>query len=72
MTMKHTFLSFYKGLVMSNLINKLKNMFTAIAYAEAGDLDAVKQILQAEYKNKPEREQNAGSSSTRQPAIPAI
>lgn len=56
---------------MNDLINKLKKMFTAMAYAEAGDLDAVKQILREESDNlKPE--QGAGTASTQQPVIPAI
>ena len=33
---------------MKNFFTQLNNMLTAIAYAEAGDLDAVKQILQAQ------------------------
>lgn len=32
---------------MHNIINQLKNLFAAMPFAEAGDLDAVKQILQA-------------------------
>lgn len=36
---------------MSNFFTRLRNMLNAIAYAEAGDLDAVKQILQAHYNN---------------------
>jgi type I restriction-modification system DNA methylase subunit len=31
-----------------NFFTKLNNMLNAIAYAEAGDFDAVKQILQAQ------------------------
>jgi DNA polymerase III delta prime subunit len=33
---------------VKNFFTQLNNMLTAIAYAEAGDLDAVKQILQAQ------------------------
>jgi hypothetical protein len=33
---------------VKNFFTRLNNMLTAIAYAEAGDLDAVKQILQAQ------------------------
>lgn len=33
---------------MKNFFTQLNNMLTAIAYAEAGDLDAVKEILQAQ------------------------
>ena len=33
---------------MKKFFTQLNNMLTAIAYAEAGDLDAVKQILQAQ------------------------
>ncbi|MBI5889387.1 MAG: hypothetical protein HZB47_01770 [Nitrosomonadales bacterium] len=36
---------------MKNFFTQLNNMLTAIAYAEAGDLDAVKQILQAQGKH---------------------
>jgi len=54
---------------MNNLIKKLRNMLTAMAYAEAGDLDAVKEILQAERNNRLNREQNTGSASTPQLAI---
>jgi hypothetical protein len=32
---------------VKNFFTQLNNMLTAIAYAEAGDLDAVKQMLQA-------------------------
>lgn len=34
---------------MRNFFARLRSMLNAIAYAEAGDLDAVKQILQAQY-----------------------
>jgi hypothetical protein len=33
---------------VKNFFTRLNNMLTAIAYAEAGDFDAVKQILQAQ------------------------
>jgi hypothetical protein len=33
---------------VKNFFTQLNNMLTAIALAEAGDLDAVKQILQAQ------------------------
>lgn len=33
---------------MKKFFTQLNNMLTAIAYAEAGDLDAVKRILQAQ------------------------
>lgn len=36
---------------MKKFFTQLNNMLTAIAYAEAGDLDAVKQILQAKNKD---------------------
>ncbi|MFZ2162499.1 MAG: hypothetical protein WAW02_09805 [Sideroxyarcus sp.] len=35
---------------MKKFFARLNSMLTAIAYAEAGDLDAVKQILQAQGK----------------------
>ncbi|BCB27929.1 hypothetical protein SKTS_28150 [Sulfurimicrobium lacus] len=48
-------------------------MLNAIAYAEAGDFDAVKQILQAEYKNSvvSEDKANEGISDGRS-ALPAM
>ena len=55
---------------MNRLIGKLVRMFTAMAYAEAGDLDAVKQILREE-SDKTKSEPNAGERSSHQPAIPA-
>jgi hypothetical protein len=33
---------------VKNFFTRLNSMLTAIAYAEAGDFDAVKQILQAQ------------------------
>lgn len=33
---------------MKNFLTRLNNMLNAIAYAEAGNFDAVKQILQAQ------------------------
>ena len=36
---------------MKNFFTQLNNMLTAIAYAESGDFDAVKQILQAKNKD---------------------
>jgi hypothetical protein len=39
------------GAIVKNFFTRLNNMLTAIAYAEAGDLDAVKQILQAQDKD---------------------
>lgn len=55
---------------MHNTINQLKNLFAAMAYAEAGDLDTVKQILQ-ENPSKPAKEK--GTETTAQhPAIPAF
>ncbi|MGE5028117.1 MAG: hypothetical protein ACM3JK_06555 [Betaproteobacteria bacterium] len=56
---------------MNRLIDKLARMFTAMAYAEAGDLDAVKQMLREE-SDKTKTEQNVGERSSHQPAIPAI
>ena len=58
---------------MSNFFTKLRNMLNAIAYAEAGDLDAVKQILQAEYKHSVVTEDEAYEEvSGGQPAYPAM
>lgn len=37
---------------MRNLINRLKKLFTALAFAEAGDLDAVKQILRENHAHQ--------------------
>jgi hypothetical protein len=48
-------------------------MLNAIAYAEAGDLDAVKQILQAQYKHSGVSEDKTREEiSGAQPALPAI
>jgi hypothetical protein len=56
--------------IMHNIINQLKNLFAAIAYAEAGDLDAVKQILQ---KNPSiASKEKSTETTTRNPAIPAF
>lgn len=58
---------------MSNFLTKLRNMLNAIAYAEAGDLDAVKQILQAEYRHSVVAEDEAYEEvSGGQPAVPAM
>lgn len=56
---------------MSRLIDKLRNMFTAMAYAEAGDLDAVKQLLRVE-SDKQESGENAAKECSHQPVVPAI
>lgn len=56
---------------MNRLIDRLKRLFTAMAYAEAGDLDAVKQMLREEASNL-KSEPDAGKRSSRQPAIPAV
>ena len=55
---------------MHNIINQLKNLFAAMAYAEAGDLDAVKQILQ----NNPSipTEEKSVETTARHPAAPAF
>lgn len=55
---------------MHNIINQLKNLFAAMAYAEAGDLDAVKQILQ----NNPsiQTEEKSAETTARHPAAPAF
>ena len=49
---------------MKKFFTQLNNMLTAIAYAEAGDLDAVKQILQAKNKDAqaPEDKESKGIS----------
>lgn len=58
---------------MSNFFTRLRNMLNAIAYAEAGDLDAVKQILQAQYNHARVSEDKAYEEiSGGQPALPAI
>lgn len=41
---------------MSNFFHRLRNMLDAIAYAEAGDLDAVKRLLQQRSQAKPASE----------------
>jgi hypothetical protein len=46
-------------------------MFTAMAYAEIGDFDAVKQILREE-SNKLEAKECAGKEYSHQPALPAM
>jgi len=55
---------------MHSIINQLKNLFAAIAYAEAGDLDAVKQILQ-ENPSIPAKEKGA-ETTAQPPAIPVF
>ncbi|HUX63792.1 hypothetical protein [Sulfuricella sp.] len=56
--------------IMHSIINQLKNLFAAIAYAEAGDLDAVKQILQ-ENPSIPAKEKGA-ETTAQPPAIPVF
>lgn len=56
---------------MNRLIKKLKNMFTAMAYAEAGDFDAVKQILRVE-SDKLKSEERATKECPHQPVAPAM
>ena len=56
---------------MKRLINKLKSMFSAMAYAEAGDFDAVKQLLREE-SIKQKSEHDAGKRSSQQPVLPAM
>ena len=60
-----------KGPIMNRLIGKLVRMFTAMAYAEAEDLDTVKQMLR-EDSDKTKSEPNVGECNSHQPAIPAI
>ena len=56
---------------MNNIIiNQLKNMFAAMPFAEAGDLDAVKQILR-QNPCTPAVEKNA-EATAQQPAVPAF
>jgi len=55
---------------MHNIINQLKNLFAAMAYAEAGDLDAVKQILQGN-PNIPAKEKSAETTAPHS-GIPAF
>jgi len=58
---------------MSNFLTRFRNMLNAIAYAEAGDLDAVKQILQAEYNSSVVSEDNANEEiSDGRSALPAM
>ncbi len=57
--------------IMSRLTEKLKNMLAAMAYAEAGDFDAVKQILQ-EASVKLKSEECVSKGCPHQPAAPAI
>lgn len=54
---------------MNTWTSQIRNMFTAMAYAEAGDLDAVKQILRDEGQPKPESDKER--TSAQPPAIPA-
>ena len=56
---------------MKRLINKLKSMFSAMAFAEAGDFDAVKQLLREE-STKQKSEQDSGKRSSQQPVLPAM
>ena len=52
------------------IINQLKNLFAAMPFAEAGDLDAVKQILH-DNPCTPAAEKSTATTA-RQPAIPAF
>lgn len=52
------------------IINQLKNLFAAMPFAEAGDMDAVKRILQAN-PCTPATEKDAEKTAPR-PAIPAF
>lgn len=56
---------------MNRLMNKLMRMLAAISYAEAGDLDTVKQMLR-EDSEKSKFLINAGERNSHQPAVPAI
>lgn len=56
---------------MNNIIiNQLKNMFAAMPFAEAGDLDTVKQILRQD-PCTPATEKST-EATAQQPAIPAF
>lgn len=55
---------------MKTFLRNLKNMLTAMAYAEVGDFDAVKQILQRKDAYKFGSKPDAGAKSFQQPAIP--
>ena len=59
---------------MNHFIGKLKNLFTAIAYAEAGDFDAVKQILRegSDKSVSEASEEFAAKGCSSQPVIPAM
>jgi hypothetical protein len=59
----------FKGPIMIHLIDKLKNLFTAMAYAEAGDFDAVKQILR---EQSDKLEPGEGKEYSHHPAVPAM
>lgn len=68
---------------MNHLIEKFINMLTAMAYAEAGDFDSVKQILRVE-SNKQEALETLASKKAvectersaqacpHQPVVPAM
>ena len=51
------------------IINQLKNLFAAMPFAEAGDLDAVKQILR---ENPCTPEENNFDAPAKQSTIPAF
>jgi hypothetical protein len=56
--------------IMNNIIiNQLKNLFAAMPFAEAGDLDSVKQILR-QNPCTPATEQDAEATVQQQPAVP--
>ena len=55
---------------MHSIFNQIKNMFTAMHFAEEGDLDSVKQIL---LENPCTSEEEESTEATGQhPAIPAF
>lgn len=55
---------------MNNIIiNQLKNLFAAMPFAEAGDLDSVKQILR-QNPCTPATEKDAEATAQQQPAVP--
>ncbi|MDD5329815.1 MAG: hypothetical protein PHX38_07410 [Sulfuricella sp.] len=54
---------------MSDLIHKLKNMFNAMALADAGDFDGVRDILRENTGN--ERDTQAGAAATTGAPAPA-
>jgi hypothetical protein len=55
---------------MHDIFNQLQNMFSAMHFAEEGDLDSVRQILQTNPSITEEEERDA--SAMQSPALPAF